>query len=156
MRILFITPRLPYPPLRGYQLRAWHQLRLLSPRHEITLVAYTHRDDPVDARRKLAPYCEEIIGVAYHGWKSIGSICRGMVRGEPLQSCIYETPAMRDAIGRVLAEQRHEVVHLQLARMAGLLARDTGIRRIPHVIDLVDALSLNLHRRGNFDRGPLR
>src|SRR5579871_4408185 len=151
MRILFIAPRLPYPPLRGYQLRAWHQLRLLSPRHKITLVSYTHEDDAADAQRHLAPYCEEIVAVTYRGWKSIGALCRGIIRGEALQSCIYETPAMRDAVGRILAEKRHEVAHVQLARMAGLFA---GVTQIPRVIDLVDALSLNLHRRGDFDRGP--
>jgi len=153
MRILFITPRLPFPPLRGYQLRAWHQLRLLSRRHSITLACYSDAPDSSEALRQLSTYCEEIIRVPYRAWRSIGAVCIGLVRGKPLQSCIYETPEMRRAIGSLLAEKRHEVAHVQLARMAGFLDGETSI---PRVIDLVDALSLNLRRRGSFDRGPLR
>jgi polysaccharide biosynthesis protein PslH len=153
MRILFIAPRLPYPPLRGYQLRAWHQVRLLSQRHSVTLVCYSEARDSSEAFRRVANYCEEIITVPYRAYRSVAAVCGAIARGLPFQSAIYETPAMRCAIDRVLAEKRHEVAHVQLARMAGLLAGQTSM---PRVIDLVDALSLNLRRRGSLDRGPLR
>jgi sugar transferase (PEP-CTERM/EpsH1 system associated) len=153
MRILFITPELPYPPWRGYQLRAWHQLRLLSRRHRITLICYAEADDSSPPLRELSTYCEEIIRVPYRPLHSLRAILAGMTRGKPLQGCIYETREMRHAIGRLLAERRHDVAHVQLVRMAGLLEGETSI---PRVIDLVDALSLNLRRRASFDRGPLR
>ena len=49
-------------------------------------------------------------------------------------------PAMRRAVGRLLAEKRHDLVHIQLARMAWCVE---GTATLPRVIDFVDALSLN-------------
>src|SRR5262249_2987685 len=74
-------------------------------------------------------------------------------RGLPVQACIYETPELRSAVARLLNERRHDLVHAQLARMAKLVDEHCPI---PRVIDLVDALSLNLRRRADFDRVPLR
>lgn len=37
MRLLFITPQLPYPPTQGASLRNWGWLRELSARHEVHL-----------------------------------------------------------------------------------------------------------------------
>ena len=39
MRILFVAARHPSPPLRGDQVRAWNQVRVLSRRHQVTVVA---------------------------------------------------------------------------------------------------------------------
>lgn len=35
MKILYLTPRFPYPPNRGDALHVWHQLRYLAQRHEV-------------------------------------------------------------------------------------------------------------------------
>ncbi|MGO9453012.1 MAG: glycosyltransferase [Candidatus Binataceae bacterium] len=59
---------------------------------------------------------------------------------------------MRRVIARLLSERRHDLIHVQLSRMAGLLE---GATPIPRVIDFVDALSLNLRRRAAHDRLPL-
>jgi hypothetical protein len=78
-------------------------------------------------------------------------LCGGVLAGRPLQTAMHETPAMRRAVGRLLAERRHDLVHVQLARMAGCV-EETAL--LPRVIDLVDALSLNFQRRSGYDRAP--
>ena len=50
MRILFVTGRFPYPPHRGDQLRAFHQVRVLARRHRVTLVTFAD-GPPADIRR---------------------------------------------------------------------------------------------------------
>jgi len=73
--------------------------------------------------------------------------------GLPIETSFYDTRAMRSAIARLLAEKRHDLVHALTVRVAGLL---TGANSIPRVIDFVDAISLNLRRRAEYDRTPLR
>ncbi len=48
MRVLFLTPRFPYPPLKGDQLIFFHRLRHLSRRHEITLISLVEREQELD------------------------------------------------------------------------------------------------------------
>ena len=52
-RILALTSRLPYPPREGHQLRAWHVLRALASRHEVTLLSFQRRDDLPDEAAPL-------------------------------------------------------------------------------------------------------
>src|SRR6185369_8950603 len=82
------------------------------------------------------------------------ALARGIGGTRPFQTLLFETAPMRRALYAVLAERRHDVVHLQLARMAGHL-EDVDVA-VPRVIDLIDALSLNMERRYAHDRGPMR
>ncbi|HLJ43400.1 MAG TPA: glycosyltransferase [Candidatus Binataceae bacterium] len=150
MRILFIAAKPPDPPLRGYQLRAHHQLRLLGRRHRVTLLCFGGSKDAPADDVAAAPLCEETIVVPYRAAGMAAGLC-GVLAGRPLQTAMYETPAMRRAVGRLLAERRHDLVHVQLARMAGCVEETAGL---PRVIDLVDALSLNFQRRSGYDRAP--
>ena len=44
-RILALTSRLPFPPREGHQLRAWHLLKAMASRHEVTLLSFVREDD---------------------------------------------------------------------------------------------------------------
>ena len=151
MKILFIAAKPPDPPLRGYQLRAHHQLRLLGRRHRVTLLCFGGGKDAPADDAAAAPLCEETIVVPYSAAGMVAGLCGGVLTGRPLQTAIHETPAMSRAVGRLLAERRHDLVHVQLARMAGCV-EETAL--LPRVIDLVDALSLNFQRRSGYDRAP--
>jgi len=83
----------------------------------------------------------------------IAGLGRGLVSDRPLQIGLYEAPRMRRALFQLLAERRHDLVHVQLARMAWCLQ---GMVSPPRVIDLVDALSLNFRRRSQRVLGPMK
>jgi len=153
MRILFVAAGPPHPRLRGYQVRAYHQLRILSTRHEITLVYFNGATQFPERKEQVAAFCEEIITVPHHLMGMIIGVGGGVFSGRPLQTCLYETPEVRQLISRLLHEKRFDLVHVQLARMAGLLDETTSP---PRVIDLVDALSLNMQRRRQYDHGLMR
>ena len=44
-RILALTSRLPFPPREGHQLRAWHLLKAMASRHQVTLASFVREDD---------------------------------------------------------------------------------------------------------------
>ncbi len=152
MRILFVAARFPSPARQGFQVRAHHQIRLLAARHHVTLVAFAPHEPSAAARDDLGRHCEEIVTVPLGRAEMLAGLARGVLRDRPLQTALYETPAMRRAVQRLLAERRHDVVHVQLARMA----RHVEDTTLPVVVDLIDALSLNMDRRAARDPGPAR
>jgi sugar transferase (PEP-CTERM/EpsH1 system associated) len=144
VRILFLTPRFPYPPLRGDQVRSYHQIRELARRHAVSLVSVTDRRVPAAARVHMASLCEQVsirrlgVGRAIAG---IGRLLRA--DGRPLQTLLYAAVG-RDAVARLVAGGGFDLVHAQLVRTAGLLPPETGL---PIVVDLVDAMSASYRRR---------
>jgi sugar transferase (PEP-CTERM/EpsH1 system associated) len=148
VRILFLTSRFPHPPHRGDQVRAFHQIRLLSSRHVITLLSF-REGASADSIRAMAPLCHEVQVVEHPAWRKAMNLARGAAGGRPLQVALFDSPAMH----RLVAERasRHDVVHAQLVRMAPYV--ESGP---PAVLDLVDALSLNLERRAEREGTLLR
>lgn len=147
-----MAARFPTPARQGFQVRAEHQIRLLAPRHRITLVTFAAYEPSRAARSELERHCEEIVTVPLGRAEMLAGLARGVLSDRPLQTSLYETPAMRRALSGILAARRHDVVHVQLARMA----RHCEGSPTPVVVDLIDALSLNMERRARRDPGPAR
>ena len=152
MRILFLTARFPWPLLRGDQLRAYHQLRLLAPRHRTTLVSYRDAPVPGEGLATISAFCERIVTVPL-GRAAMGlGLARGAFSPLPFQVSLYSHPRMRRMLRELAAGQAFELAHAQLARMAPCV-EDLPFTRF---VDLVDALSLSTRRRSLQHRGPLR
>jgi glycosyltransferase involved in cell wall biosynthesis len=60
MKILMLTPYLPYPPASGGQIRTLNLLKYLSASNEITLVALYKNEKEKAYAEKLEKYCREI------------------------------------------------------------------------------------------------
>lgn len=151
MNILFLTPRFPYPPFKGDQVRAYHQLRLLAQRHHITLLTFDDAGGHAPGAEIIQSFCQRVITVPLRHISMIGWFLRGVVSGYPFQTALFQSRAMRNAVQSVLAQQKFDLVHVQLARMAPYFYD----ARLPRVIDLIDALSVNMHRRHQQERGPM-
>jgi glycosyltransferase involved in cell wall biosynthesis len=147
VKVLFVTPRYPWPPRRGDQLRTVQWLALLAPRHELTLLC----PRPARSQEVVPPppcrvaFCDRTPGAAAWG------LALALARGLPLQSGLFFQPDLGRKLRRLAPE--HDVVVLQLARLV-LHAGDLG--STPVVVDLIDSLALNLERRAAVDRAWLR
>ena len=146
MRILFLSPRYPYPPRRGDQVRAFHLASGLADHAEVTLVSFG--DGPVPPGSKL-----EVRNVE----PTLGGRIAGNLRDPspslPLQARMFAHSAMRKAVQEEL-EKKPDVVHVTLARMGTYMPAATpGLHR--H-LDLVDSLSINMRTRADASRGPAR
>jgi polysaccharide biosynthesis protein PslH len=154
VRVLFVAPRFPLPPWRGDQVRAYHHLRLLAPRHEITCCALVTRPPPATARADLAALGVrlEVVRLGF-----VGALppLAGVLRGDPspLQMLLYARRRARARVAALLASGGFDLVHAQLVRS---LSHLPAIRATPLVVDLIDALSANFARRAEWERGPLR
>ena len=91
MKVLFLVTRFPVPPWRGDQLRAYHHLRLLAPRHEITCAALVTRPPPAEAVRALAALGVRVEVVRLGLAGAVPSLARALVGDpRPLQVLLYE------------------------------------------------------------------
>lgn len=60
MKILMLTPYLPYPPTSGGQIRSYNLIKHLSKSHEITLCSLIKFDSEEKYVDKLKPFCKNI------------------------------------------------------------------------------------------------
>lgn len=151
MKVLFLVTRLPVPPWRGDQVRAYHHLRLLAGRHAITCCALVLRPPSAALRARVDALGvrTEVIPLGLAG--ALPSLARALLGDRrPLQVLLYRRRRAAAALARLVARGDFDVVHAQLVRAASYLPV-----RVPAVVDLIDALSANFARRGGRERGPL-
>ncbi|MEX0825701.1 MAG: glycosyltransferase [Acidimicrobiia bacterium] len=146
MRVLFVVSRLPYPPWRGDQVRAYHQLRQLAPRHDITVCLVGRVPSPAD-RAKVEGLGVRLEVVPMSSSGAVARMGRAPLDRRPAQSLPYTGRAARRRIEQLGGSV--DLIHTQLIRTAPLLP-EAGP---PVVVDLIDAMSVNLHRRADHDRG---
>ncbi len=60
MKILMLTPYLPYPLLSGGQIRTYNLLKKMAKLHEITLFALIKNDDEKQYIKELEKYCHQV------------------------------------------------------------------------------------------------
>src|SRR3989339_1102931 len=60
MKVLMLTPYLPYPLVSGGQIRTYNLLKQLSKFHDITLFALIKNHDEERYLQELRPYCKKI------------------------------------------------------------------------------------------------
>jgi sugar transferase (PEP-CTERM/EpsH1 system associated) len=153
MKLCFVVPRFPYPPTRGDQVRTYHQIRFLSARHRITLVAACDRTPEKEARAEMARWCERIETVPIGGLRALLPLAAGVLATTlPLQVLYHLSSALNATLARVLAAQPHDLVHASLLRTAPYVWNV----RPPVVLDLVDALSRSIAARLPHLGRPLR
>jgi sugar transferase (PEP-CTERM/EpsH1 system associated) len=152
LNVLALVTRLPVPPWRGDQVRAYHQLRRLASRHRITVCALTLAPpEPRDVealRREGLAVTAVPLGLA----GAPAALGRAAVTGLPFQVALFDRARARRAVAALVADGAFDVVHAQLVRTGRYLPASGGP---PVVLDLVDALSANFARRAARDRGPL-
>ncbi|MCG8457562.1 MAG: glycosyltransferase family 4 protein [Holophagales bacterium] len=166
MRCLFLTARPPWPGRRGDQVRTAGLAELLARRHRVHVLAQHGSGFPAVAPPEaLAPKEGEAgtraeVGLSLEAVKlGRAGPMAGMVRGlpafargsRPLQVGLFDLPAFHRAARRAVRRFRPHVAVVVLSRLGRALPALDGI---PVVLDLVDALSLNMGQRAS--REPLR
>jgi sugar transferase (PEP-CTERM/EpsH1 system associated) len=143
MTVLFLTPRIPYPPYRGDKLKIWNLLRVLSRHHDIVLLTFIQSKEEERFALQLRTVCREVRVVYLPRWKSMLSCLLGLCQAIPFQVAYYRSPRMRKMFQETLARVDPHLVHTHLIRMAQYTARHLSI---PRVLDVTDAVSLYLMR----------
>ncbi|MDP9315990.1 MAG: glycosyltransferase [Chloroflexota bacterium] len=153
MKIVFLASRFPYPLLKGDQVRAYHFLERLHQQHQVTLITpyHHHADQPM--RDVVRQICSTLELVPLTTRSAVPRIATAVPSSTPLQVAYLSDPMLGARLKEVVQRDKPDVVHIQLARLGELGLNLAGV---PRVLDFIDALSLNMLRRGRRERGLKR
>lgn len=118
MKILIVSPFLPYPANWGFAKRVYHLLEVLARRHEITLLTYSDHDnaDHVEALRKHA-----VVHVVQAASSPVGkrlAQLASVASARSFQRRTMFTEAMQRAISDVTSGERFDVIQVETSQMA--------------------------------------
>lgn len=104
MRILFLTPRVPYPPNKGEKTRWYQHVRHLSESHEVHLVSFVDRPEDAQWAGTLSEFCRTVNFVPLRPAWALLRGGRGLLEGRPLSETYFGGRAVRMAVQRAAAE----------------------------------------------------
>lgn len=113
MKILMITPYLPYPLVSGGQIRTYNLLKNLSSKHKITLVSFIREPKEKQYLKDLKPYCEEILVYQRRKAWSPLNIILAAITPYPFLVSIYLSLSLRNDISDLLANENFDLIHAE-------------------------------------------
>jgi len=149
MKILFLTSRLPFPPVGGDKLRTFNFIKYLKQKHYLTLMSFIEEQSELECAAEYQGYYDKLMTVTLPKFVSYKNCLKGLISSKPLQIHYYYSPRMKSLIKKEL-KNGYDTVFCHLIRMAQYLPVNNGINK---VLDLTDAISLNYQRSRRFRRG---
>ncbi len=144
MRLLFLTSRLPFPPIGGDKLRVHHFLKHLASRHQVTLYSFIEREEEESIAQREGAFLHQVRTFLLPRNRSLLQAAEGVfLLQDPLQVHYYRDPTMAQAVRREVSSGAFDLALAHMVRMAAYLLPDAGVKV---VVDLQDALSLNYSR----------
>lgn len=113
MKILMITPYLPYPLVSGGQIRTYNLLKNLSGKHQITLASFIRDPGEKKYLADLAPFCQKVIIFKRRKAWSPANILLAAVTPFPFLVSIYFSPGVRSQIKKELANEAYDLIHAE-------------------------------------------
>ena len=126
MRILQISPQIPFPQSDGGKVGIFNLTRQLALRgHRITLAALDVHN-PADVQ-PLLQFCE-LIRIPHSNKNSVPGAIRNLLSDIPYNISKYESDPLEQRLRTLLARESFDVVHIDHLHMAryGLMCRELG------------------------------
>ena len=143
MRILVVLPRFPYPLEKGDKLRAYHQLKNLSQRHELYLVALHEGIPDAHSLDKVRPFCKEMHVIHLSRFGRLWNAGTAFLRGLPVQCGYFYNRKAQRTINELIDRVKPERIYCQLVRVAEYV-KNANIQK---TLDFQDVLSKGMQRR---------
>lgn len=148
MKILVILSRVPYPLDKGDKLRAFNQIKQLSKKHQIVLVALNDKPLHENAMNELKKYCVSISIVPFSKLTVIANLIRAFFTGKPLQVGYFYFEKVKQKIDQIIKKQQPNHIYCQLIRTAEYAKPYVNI---PKTLDYMDVFSKGMERRKKTD-----
>jgi glycosyltransferase involved in cell wall biosynthesis len=139
-RLLFLTPRFPYPPFGGDKLFVSHVARALRG-HALTLLSLCSTREEMDCEPEPGIFTE-VHKVYLPKRRSYWNVLSALPGRDPLQLAYYSSLEFRRTVGELVP--RHDAVLAHLIRTAPYAASSS--RAVPRVLLMADAISLSYQR----------
>ncbi len=144
MRVLLVTPFLPYPLSSGGRIRNFYLLRGLAERHEVTLLTGINDVREGAAADVLRGYCQDVVTVLIPDERrSIRAHAAGLLSPRPYYRAVSPSVPLQDACDALLARGRFDVIQVESLNAAHVALRATGVTK---VLDMHNVESLYFRR----------
>ncbi|MCL4389943.1 MAG: glycosyltransferase family 4 protein [Patescibacteria group bacterium] len=114
MKILMLTPYVPYPPNSGGQTRTFNLIKNLSKKHEISSFSFLRTDHPEPDLTQLRKYCRQVR--VFRRKKSFASIAKIFKTGFSLYPYLvnmYLEDKIKQALAQELAGGQYDLIHVE-------------------------------------------
>lgn len=114
MKILMLTPYLPYPLLSGGQIRTYNLLKKLSNKHQITLFALIKNEEEKQYVSELEKYCHKV-RVFKRSEKpfTLKNIFKTAFSGFPFLVIRNQAEGSLEAIKKEIARENYDLIHAE-------------------------------------------
>ncbi|MFQ6013837.1 MAG: glycosyltransferase [Anaerolineae bacterium] len=118
MRILFLTPQLPYPPYQGTSLRNYNLIRSLAERHEVHLLSFIQPGDDLARASPLKQLCRTFTAVPAPRRSPLHRFLSLLFSPQPDMALRLPSQEFHTRLGHTLREQALDVVQVEGIEMA--------------------------------------
>jgi sugar transferase (PEP-CTERM/EpsH1 system associated) len=161
LNILFISHRVPYPPIKGEKIRSYRLLRHMARRHKVYLATHVDSSDNESSLIALRPEVERMVsGRIRSKWKKIVGLA-GLVYRKPISVSYFYSRTVQAWVDQVLNEIPIDVVFCSSSPTAEYIFRsrhyaNEGLSDRRLLMDLIDVDSYKWSQYGMTSRGLLR
>lgn len=117
--VLFLTPRLPYPLVGGDRVKAYHLLRLLAEKYDVTCVSFMEgmpaRREWIDAITNLGV---DLHTITLSPAAAIARVARTILSEKPLEVQYYSHPKFSDTVVELAKKRTFDLVIAFFVRTA--------------------------------------
>lgn len=131
MKILMITPYLPYPPLSGGQTRSYNLIKHLAKNHQITLFAFIRQKEENQQVKVLRKYCQKIKTFDRGPAWALKKILFAGLTPYPFLIANYYSRQLQKAIKEELKKNHYDLIHVECFY---LMPNLRGQKKIPVVL----------------------
>ena len=144
MKIFVLLSRFPYPLEKGDKLRAFHQIKELSKRHEIILCTVSDEKVEEESIKILSKYCSAIEVIRLPKWKIYWNLMvKLLFTNESLQVAYFYNSTAQKKIDKYISIHQPDHIYCQLIRVTEYV-RNSNINK---TLDYMDALARGMERR---------
>ncbi|HRP92837.1 MAG TPA: glycosyltransferase [Ignavibacteriaceae bacterium] len=145
MKILIITPRIPYPPYRGDKLKIFNISRILSKTNDVHIVTFYRNESDKELVKPIEELGIKVSLVRLTLLESIFNALLAIFLTTPFQVAWYKSSRMKKSVEDLLKQNSFDVVYYHLIRSSQYLSKIQD-KSCLNIIDFTDAVSLYLSR----------
>lgn len=155
MKLLIITPRIPYPPYRGDKLKIYNIARILSKKNDVTILTFIENSGSIKNLKELEKLGIKTEAVRLSFIESLLKLISNMFSEIPFQVAFFHSKKMGKKINELINQKDFDVIYFHLIRSAQYFESALNSNALK-VLDFTDAVSLYLFRFIKATKNPIK
>jgi hypothetical protein len=142
----------PYPPTFGSKVRAFHMIRHLAQRHQVSVMSLARSDDEAREAQGLADHCHDFQQFRVHNAAQAAKMLATLPTATSASEAFFHSGAMMRAVDRALQQRSFDLMVGHCSAVGQYMMRAGGL---PRLMDLCDVDSRKWFDVSGFKPWPL-